>query len=124
METVLIYIGKMILCSAVLFGYYHLALKDRTFHHYNRFYLLAAVLVSLLLPLLKMSYFTLAVNSNIYLVLSSVHYSESSFSKGNDPISFSISLLSAGAVGVVLLSKLAVGIFTIRSCRRRFPKEG
>lgn len=123
METVLIYIGKMILCSAVLFGYYHLALKDRTFHHYNRFYLLAAVLASLLLPLLKMSYFTLEVNSNIYLLLSSLHYSESSVSKGNDTIYFSISLLAAGAVGVFLLSKLAVGIFKIRSFRRRFPKE-
>ncbi|QFG53043.1 M56 family metallopeptidase [Chryseobacterium sp.] len=123
METVLIYISKMILCSAVLFAYYHLALKNRTFHHYNRFYLLAAVMVSLLLPLLKISYFTLEVNSNIYLLLSSLHYSESSFSKGNDPIYFSISLLSAGAVGVFLLSKLAVGIFKIRSFRRRFPKE-
>ncbi len=123
METVLIYMGKMILCSAVLFGYYHLALKDRTFHHYNRFYLLAAVLVSLLLPLLKISYFTLEVNSNIYLLLSGLHYSESAVSKGNDAIYFSVSLLAAGAVGVFLLSKLTVGIFEIRSFRQRFPKE-
>ena len=115
--------GKMILCSAVLFGYYHLALKDRTFHHYNRFYLLAAVLVSLLLPLLKISYFTLEVNSNIYLLLSGLHYSESAVSKGNDAIYFSVSLLAAGAVGVFLLSKLTVGIFEIRSFRQRFPKE-
>src|SRR5690606_9626713 len=77
----------------------------------------------LLLPLLKMSYFTLEVNSNIYLLLSSLHYSESSVSKGNDTIYFSISLLAAGTVGVFLLSKLAVGIFKIRSFRRRFPKE-
>ncbi|MBL7881545.1 MAG: hypothetical protein JNN23_17060, partial [Chryseobacterium gambrini] len=53
METVLLYFGKVILCSGVTFLYYQLSLKDKTFHHYNRFYLLSAMLISLLLPLIK-----------------------------------------------------------------------
>ena len=39
MEAILLYFGKTILCSGVTFLYYQLSLKDKTFHHYNRFYL-------------------------------------------------------------------------------------
>ncbi len=53
MEALLIYFAKVLLSSTVLFAYYHLMLRDRTFHHYNRFYLLGIVVISLLLPLLK-----------------------------------------------------------------------
>ncbi|MBE2273542.1 MAG: hypothetical protein IAE62_04655, partial [Flavobacteriales bacterium] len=69
METIFIYFGKVILTSGVMFLYYRLFLKDKTFHHYNRFYLLSVLLVSLLLPLLKVSYFTLEVNNDIYLLI-------------------------------------------------------
>ncbi len=47
------FILKVILCSAVLFGYYHLFLRNKVYHAYNRFYLLAAVVISLLAPLLN-----------------------------------------------------------------------
>ena len=46
---------KVILFSAVLFGYYHLFLRNKVYHAYNRFYLLAAVAISLLAPLLNFS---------------------------------------------------------------------
>jgi hypothetical protein len=45
----------MILVSAVFFGYYQLFLRNRAFHTYNRWYLLASVLLSLLLPLVHPS---------------------------------------------------------------------
>jgi N-acetylmuramoyl-L-alanine amidase len=44
---------KVALCSALLYGYYLAFLKDRQFHHYNRFYLLAVFLVSWIIPLVK-----------------------------------------------------------------------
>ena len=47
------YLLQMIACSAVLYGYYHLFLRNERFHQYNRFYLLLAVVASLILPLLK-----------------------------------------------------------------------
>jgi hypothetical protein len=53
----LIYLGKMVLCSGVLFGYYWLFLRNRRFHHYNRFYLLATLALSLVLPLIKIPVF-------------------------------------------------------------------
>ena len=45
------YLSKLILCSGLLFLYYQLALKNKLFHAWNRFYLLGAVILSLLIPL-------------------------------------------------------------------------
>lgn len=44
------YLLQVIICSGILFLYYHLALRNRLFHQWNRFYLLAAVVLSLILP--------------------------------------------------------------------------
>src|ERR1700677_4538579 len=49
-----LYLVKVILTSALLFGYYRLFLKDRMFHQYNRYYLLGATLGSLILPLIHL----------------------------------------------------------------------
>ncbi|MGZ5188235.1 MAG: M56 family metallopeptidase, partial [Kaistella sp.] len=74
METFFLYLAKVILTSGVMFGYYRLFLKDKTFHHYNRFYLLAVLVISLLLPLLSVDYFTIEVNSGIYLLINQLQY--------------------------------------------------
>lgn len=47
------YTIKVIICSAVLFGYYWFFLRNKLFHSYNRFYLLATIVLSLTLPLMK-----------------------------------------------------------------------
>jgi N-acetylmuramoyl-L-alanine amidase len=51
MQILVFYMLKVALCSALLYGYYLAVLKDRQFHHYNRFYLLAVFLVSWIIPL-------------------------------------------------------------------------
>ncbi|THU35952.1 hypothetical protein FAM09_21410 [Niastella caeni] len=51
--TVLLYLGKVMLCSGMLLGYYCLFLRNRRFHHYNRFYLQATLLLSVILPFIK-----------------------------------------------------------------------
>jgi N-acetylmuramoyl-L-alanine amidase len=47
------YLLKVTICSGFLFGYYHLFLRNKVYHAYNRFYLLAATLLSLVIPLLN-----------------------------------------------------------------------
>lgn len=59
METVYIYILKSILVSGILLGYYWLALRNTRFHHYNRFYLIATMFLSLVLPAIDLNWFTL-----------------------------------------------------------------
>ncbi len=49
-----LYLAKVILASALLFGYYRLFLRNRAFHQYNRYYLLGATLASLILPLIHL----------------------------------------------------------------------
>ena len=53
MLTILLYMLKVALCSALLYGYYLAVLKNRQFHYYNRFYLLAVFLISWIIPLIE-----------------------------------------------------------------------
>jgi len=122
METFLFYSGKVIFTSGVMFLYYQLFLKDKTFHHYNRFYLLAVMLVSLLLPLLKVSYFTVEVNSDIYLLINTLKNSNSN-TIGYDFSYFKIIAVGFGLLSVFFLTKFAIGIAKISGFKNHFPKE-
>ena len=55
--TLLLYAGKVVVCSALLFSYYFFFLRNKQFHQYNRSYLLAGTMLSLLLPLMSVSLF-------------------------------------------------------------------
>src|SRR6478672_9428597 len=65
------YLLKVTICSAFLFGYYHLFLRNKVYHAYNRFYLLSATVISLAIPLFNIEYiFTgdAAANKSIQLL--------------------------------------------------------
>lgn len=53
MSALLLYLIKVILISGILYGYYLVALRDKKFHRYNRFYLISVVLLSLVLPFVR-----------------------------------------------------------------------
>jgi len=55
MLSIAYYLLKVIICSGILYGYYRLALHNKIFHRWNRFYLLAAVIMSLSFPLIKIN---------------------------------------------------------------------
>jgi hypothetical protein len=55
---------KVMICSGILFAYYWFFLRNKIFHGYNRFYLLASMLLSLLLPLLKIDFWQPATQTN------------------------------------------------------------
>lgn len=50
----LLFLFKMLVSSAILLGYYWIFLRDQRFHHYNRYYLLGVLIISMVLPLLQM----------------------------------------------------------------------
>ena len=58
------YLLKVIICSGILLGYYWLFLRNKIFHQYNRFYLLMAMGLSLLLPLLKINFWQQHTETN------------------------------------------------------------
>jgi len=123
METILLYLGKVIVCSGVMFLYYQLSLKDKTFHHYNRFYLLSAMLISLLLPLIKVEDFTIAVSNEMYLLLDKIQNFNTTKTINNDHIYFRIIFSALGLVSFYFLARFIYGIFKIQKLKNQFQKE-
>lgn len=122
METI-IYCLKAIVCSGVMYAYYLFFMKDKTFHHYNRFYLLLLVVVSLILPLLKVEYFTIELNDKVFLILNKFQtFTEikksDDESKLLDYIPFLIFIIAA-----VLMTKILLGITKINRLKNKFTPE-
>ncbi|BAV05680.1 TonB-dependent outer membrane receptor, SusC/RagA subfamily, signature region [Filimonas lacunae] len=63
MQALFTYLLKVIACSGLLLGYYWLALRNKQFHQYNRFYLLFSVIASISLPLIQMEWFVQSSNA-------------------------------------------------------------
>ncbi|MDP4262094.1 MAG: N-acetylmuramoyl-L-alanine amidase [Bacteroidota bacterium] len=59
MKPILYYFFQVAVASGILYSYYYLALRNKKFHQYNRFYILSAVIISILIPFLNIPvYFT------------------------------------------------------------------
>src|SRR5947209_4631676 len=56
MIGLLYFILKCSICSGILFTYYLIALKNKQFHQWNRFYLLFTVFMALLIPIIHIPY--------------------------------------------------------------------
>lgn len=69
MQLLFSYIIKVVLISAILYGYYLVALRNKKFHQYNRFYLLMAAILPILLPLVSLA-FLFKDNSNVPVFIS------------------------------------------------------
>lgn len=74
----LTYILKMVVCSVLLFVYYQLFLRNKQFHHYNRFYLLFAVGLSFLIPFINIDFLIQSDNERIGRLLDLVYASQQS----------------------------------------------
>jgi hypothetical protein len=61
MKQLISLILQSIAVSGILYGYYYIALRNRKFHQYNRYYLLAVPILAITIPLLNIPvYFTSA----------------------------------------------------------------
>jgi beta-lactamase regulating signal transducer with metallopeptidase domain len=69
MNPILYYLLQMSIASGILYAYYHLALRNKKFHRYNRFYLLAAVVICIFIPFLNIPVYFTAEETHSSLVL-------------------------------------------------------
>lgn len=68
MKSLLFYLLQVVIISGILYAYYHVALRNKKFHQYNRFYILGAALASMLIPFLNIPvYFTNEDSSTAWL---------------------------------------------------------
>ena len=58
------YFLQVILCTALMVGYYWLVLRNKRFHQYNRFYLLAISVLAWIVPLIKIQWGHAPVNND------------------------------------------------------------
>lgn len=72
MQQLAFYLVKVITCSGILLLYYRFALRNKRFHYYNRFYMLATIVASLLLPLLNINWFTINSSNDKAIALMNV----------------------------------------------------
>jgi hypothetical protein len=119
-QIVITYILKTILISGIFFAYYWIALRDKKFHYYNRFYLLTASIMSLVIPLLKFNWFTVeepvlySSNEIVQFILP--------LSNVNESIQYDwvdYSLVIASIVAITLFSILLLNVIKIKLLKRK-----
>ena len=119
-QIVITYIFKTILISGIFLAYYWIALRDKKFHYYNRFYLLTASIMSLVIPLLKFDWFIVekpVIYSSNEIVQFILPLSNVNESIQYDWVDYS--LVIAGIVAITLFSILLLNVIKIQLLKRK-----
>jgi hypothetical protein len=120
MDAIATYIIKSIITSGILFGYYQVALRNKKFHSYNRFYLLGAVVISLVIPALNLKWYTIKAPQQ--LPLGSMLVSTTASAVTNNGFHFTtgaVLLACAVLVSVILLTVLLLKIVWIYNVKHK-----
>ncbi|HXS54732.1 MAG TPA: M56/M15 family metallopeptidase, partial [Hanamia sp.] len=128
MITLAWYILKVIICSGILCGYYFLALRNKVFHRWNRFYLLASVVLALAVPLMKISIFqnpdsergtmiqmlqTISYGDEVV-----IEYSRSGFHINSENLAGLSYLLVSG----IFLAVFLIAFYKISRLKKKYPQ--
>lgn len=113
MHFILSYIIKCTLASGILAGYYYVALRNKKFNAYNRVYLLAAIVVSLMVPFMRIEWFTImppqnsTLNTVVAVIANPQHQAAGGFNAG------AVCLVCAIVISMALLIILSAKIVWI-----------
>ena len=128
MITLAWYLLKVIICSGILCGYYFLALRNKAFHRWNRFYLLASIVLALLVPLLKINIFQNgdADKGTVIQMLQTINYgdevvieySRNGFHINSEMLAESAYLL----ISAIFLTIFFTALYKIRRLRKKSPE--
>lgn len=114
MQFFIAYLVKSAVCSALMFLYYWLFLRYRKYNAYNRFYLLSAVAISLLVPFLHFEWYDITVQKTAgtftILKVISTGESEQVFRGG-------VSIDYPRLIAVVIYSVISLGMLTLLIAR-------
>src|SRR4030095_5132609 len=130
MKTLLYYLIQVITCSGILYGYYHFFLRNKKFHIYNRFYLLIAATISILLPFLNIPVYFSANEANSSFVLKTI----TSISSNNiaEPVSTPVDIknnsISTGGllfscyilISAAMVVRIAFSLKKVRQIKKKY----
>lgn len=126
LQTFFIYQLKVFICAAMLMTYYRVALRNKRFHYYNRFYLLLTVLFSITVPLLNLQWFTFESSSEKAITLLNVIYANGEEEKVVNSNNFmpdwqQLCTIMLAAVTAIMLIILFARIWKIYKIKRSYP---
>ena len=128
MTPLLIYLLKVIITSGILYGYYLIALRNKVFHSWNRFYLLATIALSILLPLIDLNIMAPADNGSKVVTALQVVAGADEYIEVMPPVSdtfWSMEILvhvMYGLVSLFTLCWLLIGLSRIMKMIRCYPR--
>jgi N-acetylmuramoyl-L-alanine amidase len=127
LQQISMYILKVTCISGLLFLYYHIALRNKKFHYYNRFYLLMSVVLSIILPLLQLQWFTFFSNSSQTIHLYKIIYGRGEddvIINGSAALSFDqVAVYLSALISISLLVVLCRRIFNIYRLKKKYPLQ-
>ncbi|MGF7230990.1 TonB-dependent receptor plug domain-containing protein [Arachidicoccus sp.] len=128
MQNIVLYLIKVVVCSGILYAYYLLALRNKNFHPYNRFYLLITAALSFLLPLLHLSMFDISSNNEKMLAMMRLMYGGSLpdvvvGSTGPTADWQQLLLYASVVVMVILLILILIRVVRIYQLKKAFPRQ-
>jgi len=131
MLSMTFYFLQVIICSGVMTGYYWLVLRNNRFHQYNRFYLLAAALLSWCIPLIRIRmsspvaaqsqptvirFFSVVADNNTYL--------DAVTGQQGSPVNWNSLILAIYLLGAaVLLTGFVAGLWKLYRLLKTEPSQ-
>ena len=127
LQQLSIYLLKVTCISGLLFLYYHIALRNKQFHYYNRFYLLLTVMMSIVLPLLQLRWFTFFSGSPQTIHLFKIVYGggeEEVMAADNSGLNGEqAALYSLAIISFIMLAILCIRIIKIHRLKKKYPLQ-
>ncbi len=119
MPAIAYYFLQVILCSGLMMGYYLLVLRNKRFHQYNRFYLLAVAVLSWLVPFIKIQWAPAPVTdrAQIMQLLAALAQRnskmEQNISQGFHWSGYTIGVIIYLTVAVILLTTMVLALYKV-----------
>ena len=118
-SAIFIYVLKSIALSGICFGYYTVFLKNTLLHQYNRFYLLATLLISLVGPFVQLDFFQVNEDQVSGIGQTMIYLNEIQRTPEVQQTDWNFIALSISAgISTLLLAYLAFGIIKIYQIKR------
>src|SRR5687768_1325737 len=118
-EALLLYVIKSFFISGIFVGYYWLALRNKNFNYYNRFYLLLSMACSVFIPLFNFNWFTIekqdlpVSNETLHFISTQITNTSSTSFSWQD-----VALYIAVGISVLLLILFAINIYKVYQLKR------
>ena len=131
MKSLLYYLIQVIACSGILYGHYHFFLRNKKFHIYNRFYLLIAAIMSILIPFLNIPVYFTASETNASFVLktvTSISLTDFAEPSSSSPVQIKNNWFRTGSpiyccyilISIVMIARILFSLESIRQIKNKY----